>query len=493
MSSPQHPHPPLPPDQGEACAELDLLSLKIDNAHANGSQPSSSPLRHLTFFREPPDSRRSSLHAVPSDLVPTYGKICELYEQLQGQMNLLGSRVGSVIEKEEQTLVAAFKQQIIKMQEQIEEFQTKLSRERKREQQWAQENDSPKNSQKLSALCDRQREKILRMSQVIENLQSENQFLSVQVKKTRRECRDLREALGSASVKDNRSKSVLDHSQPEAECLHCSGDIPVPGRSSETIVRSVETVDQFFANLLPRTKDPAAEKLLSQCRQFAASTERRHEKAVSSLQHQLAAERRNVRRLRAVQASMVGSRTDLEQLFYECVEAVRRQIVQRGLKSRNTVTSESAENNASALTCSIPGEEHGSPEVKLKDAQKVKIMESFMTNDRLLQSLYSIIFKKSDGSEKLAMASLIPHSPSRAEGKSKTSSSSRNVAAESASPSLRARRAQFRREPESEQRSMVMAPSPASIRLQCGIAGRAKCISQRRHYNVGPKGRSKPV
>lgn len=400
-----------------------------------------SPLASSSFDRL---SSFASSPTVPRDLLPTYGKIRELYSELQGQMALLGTKVEGAIHRGEQAMLSAFEARMLKMQDELEICRKNCMKQFRGMADADLAGTKVGRPMRRVQVCVQQKAKIKRMARVIEDLQSENRFLDSQLKKAQRENAELRQ-----NVYGRITNSVEKMQSPPSE--------------SATTTSGEKFVEQFFSNLAQhQPADP-----LPECKRLLLETCAKYERAIASLHAQLA------------RRPMASARTDLERLFCDCAEEVRRQILPQ--QKSHHIQPEAVQHILGSISPygdepTTNGNESFSG-LKLKRAQKAKIMESFMTDDRLLCELFRLIFR-CHSNDKTVPASI-----------ENSARASRNTIAPSmstsTSPDVRIRR-----------RRDVTPTSPADLSRQqqsspsVRLFRRTKCFGQRKCSCIGTS--SKP-
>jgi len=329
-------------------------------------------LRPSNFLKLAPD--------LPLTLVDTYTKICSLYDQLQIQMNLLSEKVDAVIMSEGEYLLAVFRQQMLDLQTDLKRCdQIITERARAKEQLAARKVNTQKlleEQLKLADLYERQQKRVASYKQVADILKKENVFFEKQVKKLKKENVILKNNLNRLLEKLNaKCDSEFSISPKKEEVKNKFKTV------EEHLCESNTRMDKFFKLV----KDPENHK---ECYEYWESIIEKHEKNIHLLKHQLRIEKWNLHKLKVMQASVNSSRLELEQIFYDCVEEVKKQITTRRQQ----------ELRHSLLYC------YPKSTPILKPPHKVQIMEKFMTNETLLQSLYSLIFNKDNTEQKYTLA-----------------------------------------------------------------------------------------
>jgi len=356
-----------------------------------------SPTTQLfKFFKEPISMRRSSMYSsqtdVPAKILATYGKIYGLYEELNKQLNTLSSNIGSAAEKKSKALLAAFQQKILSLQDELASYKEKIQKYKNLIENDENESKSPfktvEEALKLSKICERQKIRIEQLEQAHEFAEKDHDFLKQQLKKAKQENRLLKKELDGMEKSSrartsitgeftsmmyknsrntengigNQSKTVMEKSGDSN--LFNLAQSPTNIRKSEDFLKTLNLPQEIIANIS----------------KFINENSQKYEKTIEMLQNQLKNAKNELHKLKKEQSNLISNKSELEQLFYECVEEKRKQILVQ-----------KAQENRKALLLS--------PTAKLslsKPINKIQIMEAFMTNEKLLVALYNLIFKNNE-------------------------------------------------------------------------------------------------
>jgi len=321
---------------------------------------------------------------VPEFLSGSYSKISGLYDELQRIVMSLESKIDEVIEREEKEFLSAYKTHLVKVQNELNLYKAKLD-----EREYKLKHDHllvslrqsldffKKETVRLAECVSAQKNQLEKERMSKESLQKENLFLEKQLKKSKQENKLLQRSikrteqeLNSRTQSEERSKSI-------------SGTL---GRS---LFRQQDTQFTEFLKCLKLIK-ANKEHVIEYCEKYFQELILRHEEALASLKQQLESEKRVSHKLRIAQTEPLISRTELEQLFYDCAEEVKRNTINRKAKYLSKMKHN--------RTMYVVGKEDT---CYLLGSDKIRIMEQFMCNEKLLKQLYQLIFPapKSTGSE----------------------------------------------------------------------------------------------
>jgi len=304
---------------------------------------------------------------VPKFLLVSYMKIEELYNELQDTIESLESKIETIIEKD--AILSTYKEQLSIIQHKMLQYKGKLD---DKECQSKQSNivvclkeslSFFKNETgKLAETVAMQKNELTTIKIQYESLKKEHNFLESNLKKTKKDKQLLQIALIKAEKKLNAVKSK--ETGIEANII--------PMKSVSRNTKSPLRLTEFITQLTNSSKD----QIINQCKAFYQELAQQHNEITSNLRLQLMNQRKTANK---VNRESIISRTELEQLFYECAEEARRSIT-----NRRTRFPSRSENYSQDL---------------LSGRDKIRIMENFMCNDKLLRQLHKLIFSNNSNTE----------------------------------------------------------------------------------------------
>eukprot|EP01022_Parablepharisma_sp_SALTPOND_P018657 TRINITY_DN3081_c2_g1_i1.p1 TRINITY_DN3081_c2_g1~~TRINITY_DN3081_c2_g1_i1.p1 ORF type:complete len:771 (+),score=47.91 TRINITY_DN3081_c2_g1_i1:288-2600(+) len=332
-------------------------------------------IRHKTVAlpQIPEESKRRQLSPArkfslegPSSVTGICAKIGNLYEQLQDVVSDLEIKIGCTIKREEKEIIEAYKEKLANIQEVLDTYKRKVEYQevklQKDEMIGALKDQLEHYKREHAAIAKTSlelRNEMHKLKLLNESLENEKRFYEKKFKETKKKNKALRMALNKLSATEVKI------------------DTPVP---KELPRKSLPFNDKFdiFIGWLLNAKDMDKDGALEKCREYYQNFSQRTEEVIASLRQQLAIERKAMQKLRAAQTDSQLAKTELEQLFCECVEEMKRKLGRKKLDVRNEIKGES--------TGSSP---------RLSSSDKALIIEQFMTNEKLLRALYTTVFQSS--------------------------------------------------------------------------------------------------
>ncbi len=358
--------------------ELDLVAHRKDRAAGSREYRTDEDLLIMTALRHVPQRRTEPKPAQnpEPDLLPEFvlapcRKIGELHSQLQDIINSLETRIDAAVQKEETEFLAAYKSHLVKIQNELDLYKSKMD-----SQQYELKHDAvlialqqslaffKEEAARLAGVADAQRKELDQRAAEIDILRKDKTFLESQVRKAQRENKALK-----LMLQRNGSELIITPLPCKAE-----GSAEQEEKTNaSTVVGYNEKLEVFLQCL--RFLDCGRDQILDHCRSYFQSTIKKHEELETSLRQQLEKERKAGQRLRNAQTESLCVRSDLERLFCECVEEARHDVFNRRMSQTKGFAKED---------CSVSG--------TLRGSDKVRVMERFLKNERLLQALYGTVF-----------------------------------------------------------------------------------------------------
>ena len=154
-----------------------------------------------------------------------------------------------------------------------------------------------------------------------------------------------------------------------------ASSIPIPAIGSLPTIFPMEDqqdTNTFITSLKGQQYNTAAAKI----KNYIATQEAKYKKSINHYRHALSIERRRLKSVGASRGKMHTERNDLENLFVQCVEEVKKENLKRTSSKPNP------------LDKSKP----------FRPDDKRRILEMMLSNDLVLALLYEILFPYKDSS-----------------------------------------------------------------------------------------------
>lgn len=377
--------------------EIDLEVHTSDIAKPVGphSYNTEEDLVIMTSLRHTGHSRAAARHeshgaeVLPEFVSAPFRKISELHDELQGIVDSLDSKIDAVIEREEKEFLTAYKAHLMKIQDELNLYRNRINGkelELKRNSLLVSLQQSldffKKETLRLASVVDSQKAEIEKRDAEIELLKKDRQFLESQVKKAKRENKAIQLVMQKSTEAGERAMTSPFSGVPTEQDL---GTAAMLRPETDARVNYQSKFDAFVRCL--RFLNCGRDQVLDHCQKYYQEMALRHEELTANLHLQLEHERKISQKLRAAQVESAGSRAELEQIFYECVEEARKDVINRRMNQTK---------QANLTQTSFLGKERDG----LHSTDKVKVMEKFMRNDKLLRALYETVFshKAANGS-----------------------------------------------------------------------------------------------
>ena len=299
-----------------------------------------------------------------------YEKILEYSKGLETHVSKLDSHIDSVLQRHEQDFLNAFKCQMFSLYGQLKELKKKNDENEiklKRDEQinklqksleWFRE-EAIKNGES-TAMFKKEADK---WKAKAESLQDDRNFLETQLKNAKRKMK----LMMIERKADSESDDSIKTSPRESVELQATNFVS----SSKT----GEIIQEI------REKHPDQASFLYQLEHFFHELEIKYNESIKHLKNTLENERKKFKLFSAQQSSMFFVKSDLETLFLDCVEEVRKEISRRKIK--NTVEQKYSKR---AKTSNPISRETMTP------SDKRKILELLISNEQVLIMLYEKLF-----------------------------------------------------------------------------------------------------
>ncbi|OMJ67353.1 hypothetical protein SteCoe_35499 [Stentor coeruleus] len=298
-------------------------------------------------------------------------KIVEYSKILKQQIKKLDTHIDTVLQKHEQDFLNAFKCQMFNLHSQLKELKKKNDENElrlKRDDQiiklqkaldWFRD-----EAVKLGESTQHYKKESEKWKAKAESLEDDRKFLENQLKATKRKIKLLQ--VEKDDSKDSESFLQTSFFKTQDQCStkfspSCkSGDIVL-----ELYHKSNHHIDDFMHEL----------------EKFFNDLENKYNLSIKHIKNSLEAERRRFKTMSAQQTSVFFAKSDLENLFLECIEEVRKDAIKRKLQN--------AANQKYLKRCCIGQKDDISI---LKSSDKRKILELLISNEQVLIFLYEKLF-----------------------------------------------------------------------------------------------------
>ncbi len=298
-----------------------------------------------------------SLDRLPAGLASNYVHISEIHQELFSLVAGLNSKIVDALSREETGITEACTSKLLSMQKELNLLRCAYEGTKQPQAPGTFQQSVERLTQEIAdrnAQCDRLKREMRELTLKNEQLTNENSACEARLRKAARENRRLLlqlRKLEHAGDKVGVQRGYI--------CAEDKKDIAELEHTISAAVGAGEDSDYL------NDGKPSRTQTIARCEQYVKTALTKQTEIVGSIKRQLSAERRQNRRLRLLHADAVAyPRSELETLFLECVEEVRR--THAGKKETTD----------------------------LGPDDKAKVMELFMRNDRLLQALYDVMFRE---------------------------------------------------------------------------------------------------
>lgn len=294
-------------------------------------------------------------------------KIKEYYKILCTQVSMLDTHIDTVLQKHEQDFLNAFKCQMFSLYGQLKELKKKND-----ENEIRLKRDEQLNS--LQKSLDWFREEAIKLGESnqfykkeadkwkakAESLQDDRNFLENQLKNTKRKLKLMQ----------------MEKKEAENDSLHSSNIInPLDINNFTPSSKTGEIIEDLYSKFFNQGS------FLFELEKFFHDLEVKYNDSIRFLKGSLESEKKKVKQVTAQQSSMFFVKSDLENLFLECVEEVRKEISRR--KAKNLVEQKYTKRSKTSQR-----EER----MVMTPSDKRKILELLISNEQVLILLYEKLF-----------------------------------------------------------------------------------------------------
>lgn len=298
------------------------------------------------------------------------GKIKDYHKLLMSQVDNLGTHIDTVLQKHEQDFLNAFKCQMFSLYTQLKDLKKKNDENEIRLKRDEQIN-------KLQKSLDWFREEAIKLGESTqfykkesdkwkakaESLQDDRNFLENQLKNVKRKMKILQ----MEKKEESESEESLSTSQAHSRIISDTKFVPT-SKTGEIILEILN-------------KSSSSDSFLYDLEKFFHDLEIKYNDSIRHIKNSLESEKKKFKQYSAQQSSLFFAKNDLESLFLECVEEVRKDISRR--KAKNLAD---AKYTKRART-TVP-EERGT----MTPSDKRKILELLISNEQVLILLYEKLF-----------------------------------------------------------------------------------------------------
>lgn len=276
---------------------------------------------------------------------PNSDTINTLYSELNNCVMSLDSKLKGVLGKHESDFLLQYKEKMYQIQKEIRTLEEKVNQKQnqKRKAQKLQslelERDSLRDkAEQLDKACNSLKQRTEKWKAKAEEMEEDKQFLEEQILLAKRQKDNLKDQLHTLQ---SPQQSLFEHQSPKHQRLS--------------------------------TEFPPAPDYFQQLK-------KRFQETVSHLERQLDAEKKSLKGLRNAKTNIVLEKGELEDTFLECVEEVKKDIVARKAKSRDSKTPKRTNKEAKLE--------------EFRDIDRRKVMELFLSKVKVKEFLYNSMFQQ---------------------------------------------------------------------------------------------------
>jgi len=283
------------------------------------------------------------------------------YHQLTAQIALLDSKVKTSLKGHEKDLLSAFRTHMHEVYQQVNDLKRKTD-----EQEWSRRRDEHVN--KLESSLEWYKEEALHLAEACKAHKKECEKWKVKVDVLEEERKMLEIQLQAAKKQIKMYNEQWPNDPAQAEPLH----FPAVHKSDPPL--NSPFLSQLSAKA--NTSDP---RFLQEVEKYVNTQEQKCQEAIKRLQSVVEGEKRKAKAVAAAQASAFLAKSDLESVFLECVEEVRREVQRRRTQA--------------AMTAKYTTEAtFTEPKSAFTPRDKRRILELLIGNEKVLVFLYEKLF-----------------------------------------------------------------------------------------------------
>ncbi len=334
--------------------------------------------RELTFLTQGQRQRAG-------DGYPNQEGINQLYGQLNNCIQALDKKVGDVLRKHESDFLNQYKKHMIEVQTKIRDLQEKANEDviqEKRKQKIAalqEERDRLKTrAVQLDSSCKELKQSVDKWKNEAETLEDDRRFIEEQIAAARKQNQRLKDQLRFM-------QQAQDHQAEDPTPPETPGREGIPQEQQQ-----MELKELLQAEGVQTTEQEEHSAYFQQI-------EHRYQETLQHLNNQLEAEKRNLKKLKASKANYVLEKGEFEDIFIDCVEEVKKDILTRRARAQELSLKSSKHMTRAVSEKVIPLRD--SQEVKLEhftDPDRRKVMELFISHEKVLDFLHEKLFQRPD-------------------------------------------------------------------------------------------------
>lgn len=300
----------------------------------------------------------------------------DYYDKLTAKVSVLDSKIKDSLKKHEKDFLSAFKTHMFQVYQQLNELKKRTDEQElkmKRDEQlnklqaaleWFRE-----EAVKLGDTCQFYKKECDKWKAKAESLEDDRKFLEFQLKSAKKQLKDV---ASSNPGKLDLTPDPLPSQFPDLSYSKLPSKPDLPNTSSAA----------FLTHLTQRIP-PQDQSFLQEIERFMTAQEQKFHESLRHLQKTLDLERRRMKSANAVKSSAFMEKSELEGIFLECVDEVRKEVMRRRAKSimrtKYPLKTTSTGQNEKKQGNFTPND-------------KRKILELLISNEQVLVFLYEKLF-----------------------------------------------------------------------------------------------------
>ena len=252
----------------------------------------------------------------------------DYYDKLTAKVSVLDTRIKDSLKKHEKDFLSAFKTHMFQVYQQLNELKKRTDEQElkmKRDEQlnklqsaleWFRE-----EAVKLGDTCQFYKKECDKWKAKAESLEDDRKFLEFQLKAAKKQIKDL-----NSQLNRDQDQSV----DPAGSTVH---DVSFPQITIPAKLELPNTSSANFLLQLAQKVNPQDPQYLAEVERFMSNQEQKFHEALRHVQNTLDTERRKIKSANALKSSAIMEKSELEGLFLECVDEVRKEVMRRRAKS----------------------------------------------------------------------------------------------------------------------------------------------------------------
>lgn len=296
----------------------------------------------------------------------------DYYDKLTAKVSVLDTRIKDSLKKHEKDFLSAFKTHMFQVYQQLNELKKRTDEQElkmKRDEQlnklqsaleWFRE-----EAVKLGDTCQFYKKECDKWKAKAESLEDDRKFLEFQLKSAKKQIKEFSGQIAPHDI----TPDPLPAQFPDLSFPRLPTKVDLPNTSSAS----------FLIQLSQRVP-PHDQSFLQEVERFMTSQEHKFHESLRHLQNTLDLERRRMKSANAFKSSAIMEKSELEGLFLECVDEVRKEVMRRRAKS--------------IMRTKYPLKSTGpqKPQDSFTPNDKRKILELLISNEQVLVFLYEKLF-----------------------------------------------------------------------------------------------------